>query len=269
MISLDWKERLKKDTIDFYERKLPNQDYDIDIVYNAYPERVDNKVPAPVITLVGKTLASKLAKDADKYFPFYDYLLSHKGESGMMIFVYIMARAIKRHPDTFFDYLEKVLFSLQDQKTCNLIFDKAIYPYLKEHPEKYLDTLLSWLKRDNLYVAKGLQKIFTKLINYKPELIKPIFHKLETSWLYATPRMIKFNTQFIKAIYTVDPDYYLSIYNTYKSTRNPLFAEILCNAIVCYDKTIESMVDTWSQSGNVKLKKIGLHGQKIIKRRKK
>ena len=45
MISLDWKERLKKDTIDFAERKLPAHDYDIDIIYNAYPQRIDNKIP--------------------------------------------------------------------------------------------------------------------------------------------------------------------------------------------------------------------------------
>ena len=74
MISLDWKERLKKDTIDFYERKLPQKDYDIDIIYNAYPERIDNKIPQAVITFVGKNLAAKLAKNADKYYDFFDYL---------------------------------------------------------------------------------------------------------------------------------------------------------------------------------------------------
>jgi len=39
MISLDWQERLKMDTQDFVKRKLPKGKYDIDIVYNAYPQR--------------------------------------------------------------------------------------------------------------------------------------------------------------------------------------------------------------------------------------
>ena len=62
MISLDWKERIIKDTTDFFERKLPRGDFDIDIVYNAYPQRIYNKVPQAVITLVGKTLAATAAR---------------------------------------------------------------------------------------------------------------------------------------------------------------------------------------------------------------
>ncbi|HCX73926.1 MAG TPA: hypothetical protein DHM37_09430, partial [Candidatus Cloacimonas sp.] len=104
MISLDWKERLKKDTLDFYQRKLPQKDYDIDIVYNAYPERIDNKIPQAVITLVGKTLASKLAKNADQYVEFYDYILKHKGEYGYIMFAYLMAKAVKKNPDFFLPY---------------------------------------------------------------------------------------------------------------------------------------------------------------------
>ncbi|MCK4695739.1 MAG: hypothetical protein KAT74_08245, partial [Candidatus Cloacimonetes bacterium] len=92
MISLDWKERLIKDTIDFFERKLTQGDYDIDIVYNAYPQRIDNKIPHAVITLVGKTLARKIFKTADQYFEFYKYLIENKGENGIIIFAYIMAR---------------------------------------------------------------------------------------------------------------------------------------------------------------------------------
>ena len=71
MISLDWQERLKMDTQDFIERKLPKGNYDIDIVYNAYPQRIDGNIPHAVITLVGKTIAAKIYKDADKYFDFY------------------------------------------------------------------------------------------------------------------------------------------------------------------------------------------------------
>jgi hypothetical protein len=269
MISLDWKERLVKDTEDFFIRKLPAGDYDIDIVYNAYPQRIENKIPQAVITLVGKTLASKLVKTVDQYFEFYDYLIDNKGEQGVIIFSYIMARAVKKKPDLFLKYLEKILRSCTEQKSCNLIVDKSITPLIKKDPARYLDTLANWIKKDNPYLSVSIQKLLIKLIHRDPELIKPIFNKLERAWLYATPTMIKVNYHIIKEIYKFDKKFYLQIYTNYQNTRNPVFAEILSDAICSADPVIEKMVSNWSRSGNIKLKKIGLHSQKILKKVKK
>ncbi|MCD4817895.1 MAG: hypothetical protein K8S23_04325 [Candidatus Cloacimonetes bacterium] len=268
MLSLDWKERLKKDTIDFYERKLANKEFDIDIVYNAYPERIDNKVPQVVITFVAKTIASKMGKEAENYFDFYDYILEKKGESGKIIFAYIMAKALKKKPEKFMDYLEKILLSIDDQRECNLIIDKAIYPIVKKDPLKYIDLFKKWMKHDNEHLLNSLQKVFIKLISADPELIKPIFQRLETTWLYASPSMIKLNIQVLKAIQKIDQEFYLNVYKHYHFTRNPIFAEILCGALLVRNDDIFKIVENWSKSGNIKLKKIGLHGLKILKKKK-
>jgi len=269
MISLDWKERLKKDTKDFAERKLPANDFDIDIIYNAYPQRIDNKIPHAVITLVGKTLGAIIYKKADKYFSFYDYLLKEKGENGNMIFAYVMARAIRKNPDNFLNYIENILLTTEDQKFCNLLLDKAIFPMIKKDPLKHLDLMANWIKKDNEHLTLSLQKMIIKLIGFQPKLVKPIFQKLETSWLYATPNMVKLNTNFLKAVYKIKPRFYNSIYENYKTTRNPVFAEILCGAICGYNKLLKESVDNWAMSGNIKLKKIGIHGQKILKKKGK
>ena len=269
MISLDWKERLKKDTVDFFERKLPAGDYDIDIIYNAYPQRIDNNIPHAVITLVGKTIASKLSKNPDKYMQFYEYLLNKKGENGRMIFAYIMARVVKKKPDIFIPYLEGFLTKTTDQKSCNLIIDKTIFPILKKDPLEHLDIISNWVKTDNPVLISSLQKMLAKLIAFDPSLIKPIFSKLETSWLYATHNMIKLNANFLKTIYKIDPEFYQSVFENYKHTRNPVFADMLCNAICCYNDVIQEICDHWAMSGNIKLKKIGIHGQKILKKKKK
>ncbi len=268
MISLDWQERLKMDTQDFVERKLPESNYDIDIVYNAYPQRIDGNIPNAVITLVGKTLAAKLYKEADKYFDFYDYLLKKKGEHGGMIFAYIMARAIKKQPVLFLNYIEDFFFSTRDQKTCNLVMDKAIYPLLKKNTLEHIDLILNWIKKDNKLLEESIIKLLSKLIGQDKKLIKPIFKKLETSWLYATPNIVKLNSRFLKTIYKKDKKFYLSVYQNYQLTRNPIFAEILCEAICCYNDNIQKICDTWAHSGNIKVKKIGLHGQKLLKTRK-
>lgn len=269
MISLDWKERLKKDTLDFYERKLPFNDFDIDIVYNAYPQRIDNKIPHAIITLVGKTLASKIGKKANEFFPFYDYLLKNKGENGFIIFSYLMEKAVRYHPKEFVVYLEEKLLHIENQKEVNLIMDKAIFPLFKKEALEHMDLIVKWIKEDNLYIDNSLFKMLKKLISHDITLIKPIFSKLETSWLYATPNMIKLNSKVIKEIYKIDLKYYRSIYENYSHTRNPIFADILGNAICEKNETIETLVNNWSLSGNIKLKKIGLHSQKILDKKGK
>ncbi|MDP8203998.1 MAG: hypothetical protein P9L95_05650 [Candidatus Tenebribacter mawsonii] len=268
MISLDWQERLKMDTQDFVERKLPMGKYDIDIVYNAYPQRIDGNIPNAVITLVGKTIAAKIYKEADKYFDFYDYILKKKGEHGGMIFAYIMARAIKKQPVLFLNYIEDFFFNTQDQKTCNLVMDKAIYPLLKKDALVHIDLILNWVKKDNKMLEESIFKLLSKLIGQDSSLIEPIFKKLETSWLYATPNIIKLNSRFLKAIYKKNKKFYLNVYKNYQTTRNPIFAEILCEAICCYDNSIQTICDTWSHSGNIRVKKIGLHGQKLLNSKK-
>ncbi|MBT5420552.1 MAG: hypothetical protein HOK80_06645 [Candidatus Cloacimonetes bacterium] len=268
MISLDWQERLKMDTQDFVERKLPMGNYDIDIVYNAYPQRIDGNIPNAVITLVGKTIAAKIYKEADKYFDFYDYILKKKGEHGGMIFAYIMARAIKKQPVLFLNYIEDFFFNTKDQKICNLVMDKAIYPLLKKDALVHIDLILNWVKKDNKMLEESIFKLLSKLIGMDAKLIEPIFKKLETSWLYATPNIVKLNSKFLKAIYKKDKKFYLNVYINYQTTRNPIFAEILCEAICCYNDNIQTICDTWSHSGNIRVKKIGLHGQKLLKSKK-
>ncbi|MCK4956471.1 MAG: hypothetical protein KAS49_02460, partial [Candidatus Cloacimonetes bacterium] len=149
MISLDWQERLKKDSIDFYERKLQIKDYDIDIIYNAYPQRIDSKIPQAVLTLVAKTLASKIAPKADEYLDFFDYIYTNKGENGKIIFAYIISIVIKKKPEFILNYLQQKLFTIQDQKECNLLMDKAVIPLLKKDEKKYLPIVLEWIKKDN------------------------------------------------------------------------------------------------------------------------
>jgi len=269
MISLDWKERLIQDTKDFYERKLPQKDYDIDIVYNAYPQRIDNKIPNAVITLVGKTIAGLIAKQAEEYFPFYDYLIEKKGENGTIIFAYIMAKAMTKNGPVFLKYLEKYLLTVEDQKMCNFIVDKTIYPLMKKTGKDHLDTITNLLKKGNHTLNLSLQKLLIKLIAHNTELIVPIFQKLESSWPYANDEMVKLNSAVLKEIYKHDQNYYFKVFHTYAHTRIPVFAEILSGAICAYNDEIGEMVETWSASGNIKLKKIGLHAEKSLKKYKK
>lgn len=269
MISMDWKERLRRDSEDFYKNKLPNKFYDMEIIYNAYPLRTNNNIPSEVITFVGKQIAFRVANAPKEYLEFYDYIYDKKGENGKIIFAYIMAKALQKEPDFFFPYLEKKLFNLEDVRLAKMIVDKAISPLVRKDPAQYQKIIIMWAKNDHPSLTLSMQKIITRIMQTHPENIKDIFSHLESGWLNAGEPMIKLNIVVLKSVYKYNPEYYFSIYEHYKNTRNPKFVEILTGGIMDYHKSIEEAVTNWSQSGNSRLKKFGQHGLKIINKKRK
>ena len=273
MISLDWKERLKLDTADFITRKIPQGDYDIDIVYNAYPKRVDNKVPSEVIVFVAKTLAGKIARNADNYFNFYDYLWHKKGENGRLVFAYLMQKITKRNPELFLDYLKTILANCNDVTDINLVLNKAVTPLFKKEEKKYIDILFKWLKIDNHHLHKSIINLFTKIAKNDPSLLKYIFKKMEQEWMHPNEHTVRDNTLFLKAIYKIDPEFYFSIYDNYKGSRNPIFVEILCHALLPiaeqegFEK-LKKYLENWHKSGNVRIKKAAASGLKALKKKR-
>jgi len=269
MISLDWKERLIKDVDDFYSRKLPEKDYDFSIIYNAYPERVENKIPREIVVYVAKHLAAKLAKKAENFIPFFDYLWYKKGDDGKVAFVHIFAKITEKKPEIFFEYLKNILIKTSEELYMNNILDKSIFPVIRKHPDQYLDKICNWLKLDNEVLINGVIKILIKLIKNDPELLPIIFRKIENAWLHANPLFIKTSVKFLKAVGEIDQNFYITIYERYRISREPIFSEILSGAICLYHPTIDEMVENWAKSGNVKLKKNGLFGKKLIAKYKK
>lgn len=268
MLSLDWKKRLEKDTIDFFENKLPNRDFDIDIIYNAYPIRVDNNVPNEVIRLVANKMVTKLAKKAQDYLEFYDYIWDKKGDSGKLFFSVIMAKLIKKNSDVFLPYIIEKLKNEKNSHIINQLLNKAVYPYLKKNEEK-ADIIMDWLAIENEVLAKELERLIKKMMKFDKKLIPKFFKQLEKQWMKADERTININVSFLKDVSKIDKDFYVEVYLKYKNTRNPQYINILANALRIYHPVIEKMVEKWCMSGNVHVKKAGTSAQKVIKREKR
>ncbi len=268
MISIDWKARLKKDTEDFLKKKLPNKDFDIDIIYNAYPERIDNKVPKDVVVLVSKHIASYVTKNPESHMDFFDSLWSTKGENGKIALSIILAKLVKTDPRKYIDYSGTLLKSCEDITHAHIILDKVIYPIVKKHPDKFIDKIIKWLNSSNSTLKQAIMKLLIKLIKANGDLIKPVFRKLEGLWLYADDDMIHFNIDFLKAVCKIDRNFYKNIFKNYKISRNPVFIEILTGSISIYDQEIFDIVENWTKSGNARLKKAALSAHKIMLRKK-
>ena len=267
MIPLDWKERLQRDTDDFLKRKLPAGEFDIDYIYNAYPERIDGKIPKEVITFVSKAIAAHVAKNPTAHAGFIDYLWSKKGEHGKMAAPYILQRLMKRHANAYIDKVRQYLGTANEQE-ANFLLDKTILPLLKNEPETYLDTVVKWLKLKGMAPKKAVVKQLVKLCKQDPFMLPIVFKRLEMQWLYADEDMIKVNIEFMKAVSKIDPDFYASVYAKYSHTRQPEFVEILSGAVVLYNPEMESAFANWVQSGNARLKRAAILGQKLLKRKK-
>jgi hypothetical protein len=268
MISLDWKERLVKDTEDFIRSKLPKRDYSFEIIYNAYPQRTGTHVPKEVVTLVAKKMGELLVKVSENYMDFYQSLWKEKGENGRLAFVIIMAKLITKKPDVFTQLIEKMIYATPKEPEVALLLDKAFFPIIKKNYSANLQLIFKWLYSDNEYIQLNAAKLISKLCKTDPTQTEPIFHKMENAWLNATPGMTKANVFFLKSLYTIDADYYKGIFSKYRNSRDPFAVEILCNSIMCYTPEMETIVENWTHSGNAKLKKAALVGLKSIRRKK-
>jgi hypothetical protein len=268
MISLDWKQRLVSDSIDFFERKLPTRYYDFDIIYNAYPERVDNKVPRDVIVFVADTLATKMQKNHRDYLPFIEHIVQHKGENGKVAFAVIISKFMKKDYAFYFDYAKNVLFSINNSADITLIVEKVYFPIFKKAPLEHVDTLISWLLEGSELLTNYLLKVVLRICKTNPEFLQKFSDKLENRWLGASADFVKVNGAFLKSLGKLDPGHYLSIYKKYKTTREPVFVEILTAGLVIYDDFLLEAYEAWSKSGNARLKKVALTGYKFLKKKK-
>ncbi|MDP8232297.1 MAG: hypothetical protein P9L91_06455 [Candidatus Zophobacter franzmannii] len=268
MISLEWKERLSKDVNDFFINKLPQKNYDIEIVYNVYPIRVHNTIPREVITFVAKELGTKLNKNREAYLDFYNTLWDEKGDNGQIIMAYLFAKFIKKSPDFFLPIVEAKLEG-EDTPIENLLLEKTILPLIKDKPEKYLPLIFKWLKRDDADLQLHFIKLLVKYCKSEPDHLSEILEKIKYSWLLGSDASVKSGTFFLKQVASMNEEIYLSFFEANQKTHDPSLVEVMCGSLTSYYAELEPIINQWTKSGNARLKRAALTGQKLLKRKGK
>ena len=269
MITLDWKERLLNDCSDFIERKIPAGDFDFDIIYNAYPNRIDNKIPRDVVIFVANSLGSKMTKNHKDYLTFCDYIWSHKGSNGKIAFACIINKFIKKYYDFYFKYTKIKIKECVDINEIIFLLDKVLYPIINKQQIESIESLISLISETDEKVCQSIIKTILKCGKENPEFLKRFITKLEYKWLDAEPDFVKVIGLFLKNLAKVDLQTYLNIYKTYKLTREPIFVEILTSGLVVYDDFLYELYENWCKSGNARLKKAAVLGFKFLSKKKK
>ncbi len=270
MISYDWQQRLKKDCKDFLNNKIPNRDYDFEIIYNAYPERANGEIPQYVTTFVAKKLAKNIARKPDQFIDFLQFIQKNKGDVGKKIFNIIMQKVALKNPGKYDRMLIDLVKETEDENSLRKIFDNIIFPLLKKYPEKYIDELIEWLRvNNNKYIIENIFRSLSNYIKVNKEEAKDIFENCESFWNSENQSIRAGNIKILKRIFKVNPELYREIYNNYQSTYNPNFIEILASAVSEDSKIIRQVIERWNKSGNVRIKKAAVIANKNIAKIKK
>jgi len=267
MLTIDWKERLNKDTADYVENKLPKNDYDFEIIYNAYPERVNGKIPNEVIVFVVNSLVNKIGKNHSRFIPFYKYLWEKKGENGKLAFIIIMSKLIAKNPSLYLPLIDNAVNTAYENEIITLM-EKVMLPQLRKNPEQFLPQVYKWTTSHKEKIRKQAIKLLIKLIKKDPQLINDIIQHFLNQWYHPLGELANNHITLLKAIAKLNPDAYLNIWRQFSLSRDPQIAELLCGSITFDHPEIEQTVERWTKSGNARLKRTALAAQKLLQKKK-
>jgi hypothetical protein len=258
---------LTKDTADYVENKLPNNDYDFEIIYNAYPERVNGKIPNEVIVFVANALANKIGKKHAQFIPFYKYLWEKKGENGKLAFCIILSKLVAKNPDLYLPILDNAINTASENDLVTLL-EKVMLPQLRKNPNRFLPQVYKWTASHKEKIRKRAIDLLIKLMKKDPHLIDDIVQHFLNQWYHPLGDLAKNHITLLKAVAKLNPDTYLNIWRQFDMSRDPQIAELLCNSITFYHPEIDQTVERWTKSGNARLKKTALAAQKLLQKKK-
>jgi len=267
MLTIDWKERLNRDTSDYIEHKLPKGDYDFEIIFNAYPERVNGKIPAEVIYHVAGNIIQLLGKKHEEFIPFYRALWNKKGDYGKQAFSQIMTKLLHKKPAVYMSVFDEALNKATSTEIAALL-DRVLLPLLRKTPEKYLEKAYQYSSSQNPELRKNGLHLLVKLIKKREDLIPTILHHFSHQWLYPLGDSMPSHILMLKAVAKQSPEEYLKVWEEFGISRDPQIVELLCATVTEYLPPIEAPIELWTKSGNARLKKAATAAYKILMKKK-
>lgn len=267
MLTIDWKERLNKDTADYLENKLPKSDFDFEIIFIAFPERINGRIPPEVIVHVANSLVRGMGKNHEKYIPFFKHLWEKKGDNGRTAFIAILAKLAAKKPAVYLPMLETALQTAKAAELASLL-EKVMLPLLVKQPDKYLGKAYAWARSSRDEVRKQSVNLIIKLLKKRPELSAETVQHFVNQWLQPLGDEATHHVALLKAVYKLDGELYLNIWRQHVHSRDPQSAEILCASLQLYHPEIAEIVENWTRSGNARLKKAALAAQRILQKKK-
>jgi hypothetical protein len=268
MLTIDWKERLNKDTDDYLQNKLPKGDYDFEIIFIAYPERINGKIPPEVISHVSNRIIAVLGKNHEKQLPFFRTLWDKKGDYGKTAFIAMMSKLVGKKPAVYIPLVETAM-AKGNLAELHSILEKVMLPLIRKAPDKYLGYAYKWDHSSSPNLRKATISMIIKLLRKDPQLIPAVITHYSNQWIYPLGEGVADHVALLKALSKLDMDQYLDVYRKFGHERDPQTVEILCGSVVTWDADIEGIVTNWTRSGNARVKKAATTALRFLNKRKK
>ncbi len=267
MLTIDWKERLTQDTDYYLQNKLPQNDYDFEIIFNAYPERTHGKIPGEVISFISGIIVQRLGKKHAEQIPFFRYLWLKKGDYGKLAFGAMMAKLARKKPDIYIPLIEEMMREA-DATEINMLMDKVMLPLCRKYADRYLPIVFTWTKQSSEDITRQAINLCIKLIKRREDLIPEVLKHFQNQWVYPLGDLQGMHVTLLKTIAKLDRAAYLSVWQEFGISRDPQIVELLCASIVDYHEELLATVEQWTKSGNARVKKAGSTAMKLLKRKK-
>lgn len=267
MLTIDWKERLTQDTQCYLENKLPEKDYDFEIIFNAYPKRTNGKIPNKVINFVCGIIVRGLGKNHSAEIPFFRHLWLKKGDYGKVAFGAILAKLTHKEPELYLPLIEEMV-QKAEAADISALLDKVMLPLCRKYPDKYLPVVFAWSKRDFEPIAGQSVELLTKLVRRAPELLPLVMDHIQNLWVYPLEDFFALHLKFLKIVARLDTEAYLAVWEEFGISRDPQIVELLCGSIMDYHPQLEAPVELWTKSGNARVKKASTLAMRLLNRKK-
>lgn len=267
MLTIDWKERLNMDIADYLEHKLPKHDYDFEIIFNAYPERVNGKIPTDVIAYVAAAIVQKIGKKHEEHIPFFQHLWVKKGDYGKIAFTQIMSKLLHKKPLVYMPLFDNAL-AQANHSEINSLLDKVMLPLLRKTPEKYLEKAYTYSNSKNETLRKDGLNLLVKLLKKREDLIPTIMEHFSHEWHYPLGEALPSHVLMLKAVAKQSPDYYHKIWEEYGQSRDPQIVELLCASVTEFIPNLVAPIELWTHSGNARVKKAATNAHKLLQKKK-
>lgn len=122
-----------------------------------------------LLELIGKEICKNIKNIPIDFVPLAINLWKDFGREGRLISTYIFGQLILNKPDELITVCKDLVKDCASWEECDNMAMKGLEPIFRKYPEKYLDTLNTWVIDKNKWVKRTSVTIIGRLVMVKGE----------------------------------------------------------------------------------------------------
>jgi 3-methyladenine DNA glycosylase AlkD len=126
-------------------------------------------VPVPALSEIGKEVGKVARKRVDDFLPLARLLWDSYGREGRLVASTLLGPMELAAPDKVMPAVEEMARTCATWEDCDQLAMRALEPVVRKNPEKYLETMRSWVGDANKWVRRAGITVVARLPMKRPE----------------------------------------------------------------------------------------------------